>query len=105
MPETWQVDYTTLPETRRGRHHMLTMVEAIVRQLETPPVPHATDRSTILRLEKQTLWQLDIPERIESENRAHFQNSLITTWAKEHGIEWVYHILYHAQPLRKLSDC
>jgi len=22
----------------------------------------------------------------------HFRNSLIDTWTKEHGIEWVYHI-------------
>lgn len=42
---------------------------------------------TILGLEKQILWQHDIPERTESENGAHFQNSLITTQAKEQGIE------------------
>ncbi|GAB0199280.1 hypothetical protein GRJ2_002393400 [Grus japonensis] len=44
----------------------------------------------------QVLWGHGTPERIESDNRTHFRNNLIDTWAKEHGIEWVYHIPYHA---------
>ncbi|KAK4810962.1 hypothetical protein QYF61_014434 [Mycteria americana] len=64
------------------------MVEATTGWLETYPVPHATTQNTILGLEKQVPWQHGTPERIESDNGTHFQNNLIDTWAKEHGIEW-----------------
>ncbi|RMC15654.1 hypothetical protein DUI87_07856 [Hirundo rustica rustica] len=86
--EAWQIDYITLPQTRQGKRYVLTMVEATTGWLETYPVPHATARNTILGLEKQVLWRHGTPERIESDNGTHFKNSLINTWAKEHGIEW-----------------
>ncbi|KAK4811051.1 hypothetical protein QYF61_016337 [Mycteria americana] len=79
------------------------MVEATTRWLETYPVPHATTRNAILGLEKQVLWQHGTPERIESDNGTHFRNNLIDTWAKEHGIEWVYHIPYHAPASRRIE--
>ncbi|RMC21940.1 hypothetical protein DUI87_02811 [Hirundo rustica rustica] len=94
--EAWQIDYITLPQTRQGKHYVLTMVEATTGWLETYPVPHTTACNTILGLEKQVLWMHDTPERIESDNGTCFKNSLITSWAREHGIEWVYHIPYHA---------
>ncbi|KAK4808931.1 hypothetical protein QYF61_008211 [Mycteria americana] len=93
--QAWQIDYITLPQTRQGKRHVLTMVEATTGWLETYPVPHATARNTILGLEKQVLWRHGNPERIESDNGTHFQNDLIDTGAKEHGIEWLYHIIYH----------
>ncbi|KAK4814464.1 hypothetical protein QYF61_018982 [Mycteria americana] len=65
------------------------MVEATTGWLETYPVPHATTRNTILGLEKQVLWRHGSPERTESDNGTHFQNNLIDTWAKEHGVEWI----------------
>ncbi|RMC06467.1 hypothetical protein DUI87_15902 [Hirundo rustica rustica] len=83
--EAWQIDYITLPQTRQGKHYVLTMVEAITGWLETYTVPHATARNTILGLEKQILWRHGTPERIESDNGTHFKNSLINTWAREHG--------------------
>ncbi|KAK4811071.1 hypothetical protein QYF61_016357 [Mycteria americana] len=86
--EAWQIDSITLPQTHQGKRHVLTMVEAATRWLETYPVPHATARNTILGLEKQVLWRHGTPERIESDNGTHFRNNLIDTWAKEHGIEW-----------------
>ncbi|GAB0209434.1 ubiquitin-associated protein 2 [Grus japonensis] len=79
------------------------MVEATTGWLETYPVPHATARNTILGLEKQVLWQHGTPERIESDNGTHFRNNLIDTWAKEHGIEWVYHIPCHAPASGKIE--
>ncbi|RMC21191.1 hypothetical protein DUI87_02049 [Hirundo rustica rustica] len=82
---------------------MLTVVEATTGWLETYPVPHATAQNTILGLEKQILWRHGTPERIESENGTHFKNSLINTWAREHGIEWVYHIPYHAPAAGKVE--
>ncbi|GAB0208621.1 hypothetical protein GRJ2_003327800 [Grus japonensis] len=54
--EAWQIDYITLPQSRQGKRHVLTMVEATTGWLETYPVPHATARNTILGLEKQVLW-------------------------------------------------
>ncbi|RMC20576.1 hypothetical protein DUI87_01427 [Hirundo rustica rustica] len=87
-----------------GKRYVLTMVEATTGWLETYPVPHATARNTILGLEKQVLWRHGTPERIESDNGTHFKNSLINTWAREHGIEWVYHIPYHAPAAGKLND-
>ncbi|KAK4817076.1 hypothetical protein QYF61_027105 [Mycteria americana] len=101
--EAWQIDYITLPQTCQGKHLVLTMVEETNGWLETYPVPHATARNTILGLEKQVLWQHGTPERIESDNGTHFQNNLIDTWAKEHGIEWVYHIPYHAPASGKVE--
>ncbi|RMC12165.1 hypothetical protein DUI87_11301 [Hirundo rustica rustica] len=74
-------------------------------RLETYPVPHATAWNTILGLEKQVLWRHGTPERIESDNGTHFTNSLINTWAKEHGIEWVYHIPYHVPATGKVERC
>ncbi|RMC00661.1 hypothetical protein DUI87_23279 [Hirundo rustica rustica] len=103
--EAWQVDYITLPQTRQGKRYVLTMVEATTGWLETYPVPHATARNTILSLEKQILWRHGTPERIESDNGTHFKNSLINTWAREHGIEWVYHIPYHAPAAGKVERC
>ncbi|RMC17397.1 hypothetical protein DUI87_05978 [Hirundo rustica rustica] len=101
--EAWQIDYITLPQTRQGKRYVLTMVEATTGWLETYPVPHATARNTILGLEKQVLWRHGTPERIESDNGTHFKNSLINTWAREHGIEWVHHIPYHAPAAGKVE--
>ncbi|GAB0209618.1 hypothetical protein GRJ2_003427500 [Grus japonensis] len=101
--EAWQTDYITLPQTRQGKGYVLTMVEATTGWLETYPVPHATAWNTILGLEKQVLWRHGTPERIESDNGTHFRNNLIDTWAKEHGIEWVYHIPYHAPASGKIK--
>ncbi|KAF4796688.1 hypothetical protein TURU_082095 [Turdus rufiventris] len=103
--EAWQIDYITLPQTRQGKRYMLTMVEATTGWLETYPVPHATAQNTILGLEKQVLWRHGTPERIESDNGTHFKNSLINIWAREHGIEWVYHISYHAPAAGKVERC
>ncbi|KAK4809953.1 hypothetical protein QYF61_002910 [Mycteria americana] len=97
------IDYITLPQTRQGKHYVLTMVEATTGWLETYPVPHATARNTILGLEKQVLWRHGTPERIELDNRTHFRNNLIDTWAKEHSIEWIYHIPYHAPASEKIE--
>ncbi|RMB89488.1 hypothetical protein DUI87_34126 [Hirundo rustica rustica] len=101
--EAWQIDYITLPQTRQGKRYVLTMVEATTGWLETYPVPHATARNTILGLEKQVLWRHGTPERIESDNGTHFKNSLINNWAREHGIEWGYHIPYHAPASGKIE--
>ncbi|KAK4833056.1 hypothetical protein QYF61_027718 [Mycteria americana] len=54
--EAWQINYITLPQTCQGKRHVLTMVEATTRWLETYPVPHATTQNTILGLEKHVLW-------------------------------------------------
>ncbi|RMC09641.1 hypothetical protein DUI87_13427 [Hirundo rustica rustica] len=80
------------------------MVEATTGWLETHPVPHATAWNTILGLEKQVLWRHGTPERIESDNGTHFKNSLINTWAREHSIEWIYHIPYHAPAAEKVEQ-
>ncbi|XP_049652334.1 uncharacterized protein K02A2.6-like isoform X2 [Accipiter gentilis] len=101
--EAWQIDYITLPRTRQGKCHVLTMVEATTGWLETYPVSHATAQNTILGLEEKILWQHGTPERIESDNGTHFRNNLVDTWAKEHGIEWVYHIPYHAPASGKIE--
>ncbi|RMC20757.1 hypothetical protein DUI87_01609 [Hirundo rustica rustica] len=101
--EAWQIDYITLPQTRQGKRYMLTMEEATTGWLETYPVPHVTARNTILGLEKQVLWRHGTPKRIESDNGTHFKNSLINTWAREHGIEWMYHIPYHAPAAGKVE--
>uniref|UniRef100_A0A8C8AJU2 ribonuclease H n=3 Tax=Otus sunia TaxID=257818 RepID=A0A8C8AJU2_9STRI len=101
--EAWQIDYITLPQTRQGKRHVLTMVEATTGWLETYPVSHATARNTILGLENQVLWRHGTPERIESDNGTHFRNNLIDAWAEEHGIEWVYHIPYHAPASGKIE--
>ncbi|KAJ7413211.1 hypothetical protein BTVI_43883 [Pitangus sulphuratus] len=103
--EAWKVDYITLPQTCQGKHYVLTMVEATTGWLETYPVPHATARNTILGLEKQVLWPHGTPERIESDNGAHFRNGLIDTEAREQGFEWVYHIPYHTPAAGKVEWC
>ncbi|RMB91353.1 hypothetical protein DUI87_32144 [Hirundo rustica rustica] len=103
--EAWQIDYITLPQTRQGKRYVLTMVEATTGWLETYPVPHATARNTILGLEKQVLWRHGTPERMESDNGTHFKNSLLNTWAREHGIEWIHHIPYHAPAAGKVELC
>ncbi|RMC21421.1 hypothetical protein DUI87_02287 [Hirundo rustica rustica] len=103
--EAWQIDYITLPQNRQGKRYVLTMVEATTGWLETYPVPHATARNTILGLEKQILWRHGTSERTESDNGTHFKNSLINTWAREHGIEWVYHIPYHVPAAGKVERC
>ncbi|RMC17935.1 hypothetical protein DUI87_05604 [Hirundo rustica rustica] len=103
--EAWQIDYITLPQTRQGKRCVLTMVGATTGWLETYPVPHATARNTILGLEKQILWSHSTPERIESDNRTHFKNSLINTRPREHGIEWMYDIPCQAPVAGKVKQC
>ncbi|KAJ7423787.1 hypothetical protein BTVI_08793 [Pitangus sulphuratus] len=103
--EAWQVDYITLPQTGQGKRYVLTMVETTTGWLDTHPVPHATARNTILGLKKQVLWRHGTLERIESDNGTHFKNSLVTTWVKEHSIEWVYYIPYHAAAAGKVEQC
>ncbi|KAJ7427173.1 hypothetical protein WISP_09211 [Willisornis vidua] len=61
--------------------------------------------NTILGLEKQVLWRHGTPDCIESDNGTHFKNNLAATWAREHGIEWVYHIPYHAPAAGKVERC
>jgi len=51
----------------------------------------------------QVLWRHGTPEKTESGNGTHFRNSLVDTWAKEDGIEWVYHIPYHAPASGKIE--
>jgi len=80
------------------------MVEATTGWLEIYPVPHATTWNTILGLEKQVLWRHGTLDRIKSDNRTHFFNSLIDACAKEHGMEWVYHIPYHAPASGKIEQ-
>ncbi|XP_064901556.1 uncharacterized protein LOC135577261 [Columba livia] len=101
--EAWQIDYIILPSTCQGKCYVLTMVEATMGWLETYPVSHATAWNTILGLEKQVLWRHGTSERIVSDNGTHFKNRLITYWAKEHGIEWIYHIPYHAPASGKIE--
>ncbi|KAF4795795.1 hypothetical protein TURU_090069 [Turdus rufiventris] len=103
--EAWQIDYITLPQTSQGKRYVLTMVEATTGWLETYPLLHATARNTILGLEKQVLWMHGTPERIESDNGTHLKHGLINTWAREHGIEWIYHIPYHPPAARKVERC
>jgi len=94
--EAWQIDYITLPQTCQGKRYVLTMVEATTGWLETHPMPCAAAWCSILGLEKQVLWRHGTPEIIESDNGTNFQNNLRNAWAKEHSIEWVYHIPCHA---------
>ncbi|KAK4828473.1 LOW QUALITY PROTEIN: hypothetical protein QYF61_026698 [Mycteria americana] len=54
--EAWQINYITLPQTHQGKYHVLTMMEAATRWLETYPMPCATAQDTMLGLEKQVLW-------------------------------------------------
>jgi len=85
--EAWQVDYTTLPQTEKDKRHVLTVLDATTEWLESCPMLHVTTWNTILDLEKQVLWRHGTSDRTESRNGTHFHNSLIDTWAKEHGIE------------------
>ncbi|RMB97070.1 hypothetical protein DUI87_26353 [Hirundo rustica rustica] len=103
--EIWQIDYITPPQTRQGKRCVLTMVEATTGWLETYPEPHATAQNTILGLEKQVLWRHGTHERIVLDNGTRFKNDLINTWAREHGIEWIYHIPYHAPAAGKVERC
>lgn len=103
--EAWPIDSITLPQTCQDKHHVLTMVEATSGWLETCPVPHATTQNMTLGLEKQVLWRHSNPKRIESDKRTHFKNSLINTWAREHGVEWVYHIPCYAPAAGKAEGC
>ena len=93
-----------LPQTWHGKQYVLTMVEAATEWLENYAVSHATAQNTILGLEEKVLWRHGAPERIESNNGTHFQNNLIDAWAKEHGIEWIYHIPYHAAASGKIEQ-
>ncbi|PKU29468.1 hypothetical protein llap_20228 [Limosa lapponica baueri] len=49
----------------------------------------AIKQNHYLGTEKQVLWRHGTPKRIEWDSRTHFRNSLIDTWAKAYGIEWL----------------
>ncbi|KAJ7427642.1 hypothetical protein WISP_05259 [Willisornis vidua] len=103
--EAWQVDYITLPQTSPGKCYVLTIMEVTSGWLETYSVPHAMAWNTILGLEKQALRRHGTPDHIELDNGTHFKNNLVATWARKHGIEWVYHIPYHAPAAVKVETC
>ena len=73
-------------------------------RLEKYTVPHATTCITVLGLDRQILWWHGTPERNESDNGTHFKNSLVDTSARDHGIEWIYHITYHT-PASGKTEC
>lgn len=77
---------------------MLTVAEATTGWLETHPVPRATAQNALPDLEKQ---QRGTAERTESDNGTRFKTNLLDAWAKEHGIESVYHIPHHAPAFGK----
>lgn len=52
----------------------------------------STPHATTLGLEKQVLKQCGASEKIESDSGTRVQNNLTDTWAKKHGVGWVYHI-------------
>ncbi|RMC16597.1 hypothetical protein DUI87_06534 [Hirundo rustica rustica] len=81
------------------------MVEATTRWLETYPVPHATARNTILGLESKSCGDMVPLRGLSLTTGLISKNSLINTWAREHGIEWVYHIPYHAPAAGKVERC
>lgn len=64
---------------------------------------HIPCHSTKYYLEKEVLWWHGTPERIESDSWTHLQKNLIDTWAKEHGIEWICYIAYHASASGKIK--
>lgn len=67
-------------------------------------VPHTTAWNTILGFGKQVLWRPGTPERTESDNKTHFQNNLLDSQAREHSIEWLYHIPYPAPASGKIEQ-
>lgn len=93
--EAWQIDYITLP--------WFVVVEASTVWLETHPVLHVAACNTILGLKRQAPWWHGTSETTKSDNGTHFQNNLISNWAKEHGIERIYHLPYHASPSGKVE--
>ncbi|PKU28243.1 hypothetical protein llap_21453 [Limosa lapponica baueri] len=96
----WQIDYITLPQTHQGKRHVLTMVEATTEWLETYPVP--LPRTLSWALKSKSCGDMAPQKELSG---THFQNSLIDTWAKERGIEWVYHIPCHAAASGKIERC
>lgn len=88
------MDFITVPENCQGRHHALIVVEATMGGLVTYPVLHASARSTTLGLEKQVLWQRGTRKRTESDNGTHFQNKVIKSSARKHGIHTTSLIVY-----------
>ena len=72
--EAWQVDSMNLPHSCNGKRYVLPMVEATTGWLDTYAVPHATDRNTILGLDKQVLWRHGTPESTELDNGTHFKS-------------------------------
>ena len=72
--------------------------------LETYAVPHATAQNTVLGLKKQVLWRHGTAERNYSHNGTNFKNSLVNTWAKDHGTERIYHIPYRAPASTKIKQ-
>ncbi|KAJ7407376.1 hypothetical protein BTVI_63414 [Pitangus sulphuratus] len=102
--EAWQIDYITLPYTHQGMRYVLTIVEATTGWLKTYPVPHAPEIPS-WALKSKSCGDMAPQSKMESDSGTHFKNSLVTTWAREHGIEWVYHISYHAPASGKAERC
>jgi len=94
---------------RRGSFSQLLteatpVVPLLLKPCHTNSVQHDTAWNNVLGLEKQILQQHGTPERTESDNRTPFLNNLTATWAKEHGIEWVYPIPCHAAASGKIEQ-
>lgn len=102
--EPWQINYNTLPQTSQGKSYVLTMVEATTGWLETTLCLTLLPRTQTWAWKSKS-WRDMAPLRIKLDNRTYFKNNLSNTWAREHGMEWIYHIPYHAPAAGKVEWC
>ena len=57
-------------------------------------------------LPRQWIGDNTVPTKTPwSDNGTRFQNNLTDSWAKQHGIGWVYHIPCHAPASGKMERC
>lgn len=91
---TWQIDDVGPFESSAGHRYILTGVEVVSGLLVTTNWRRADGKNTILAL---SLWfsNLPTPDVIQSDNGSHFSCKEVQNWAKQEGIQWVFHTPYY----------
>lgn len=93
---SWQIDYIGPLRPSGGKKYVLVGVEIISGLTMATDFASATGENTVKGL-KEWFSTLPLPEEIQSDNGSHFTATMVQNWAKEEGIQWVFHTPYYPQ--------
>ncbi|PKU32707.1 endogenous retrovirus group k member 18 pol [Limosa lapponica baueri] len=93
---SWQIDYIGPLRTSGKKRYVLVGVEIISSLTMATSSKSATGEDMVNGL-KGWFSTLPLPEEIQSDSSSHFIATVVQDWAKEEGIQWIFHSPYYPQ--------